>query len=123
MRKIAELTIGIALLASAGTWSGALVDADCYAAQERNINARDTLMNVDRDRDYEIRYCRPGPKTKSFAIVDHDGQSTALDSGANARAAEIVAKTPRKEGILVTVTGEKDHNTIKVESIAARRGS
>lgn len=102
------------------TWSGVLVDADCYARLERNVGPRDTLTSVDQDRDWQIRYCHPGPKTKSFRLVDHDGQSFALDPGGNARAAGIVGKARPKSLMWVTVSGEMENKTIKVAAMNPR---
>ena len=38
-------------LAWADDWTGALVDAKCWASEESNVNPHDSLTNVDRDRD------------------------------------------------------------------------
>lgn len=105
----------------AGTWSGSLVDSKCFAASERNVNPDDTLTAVDRDQNEEIRYCSPGLKTKSFAIIQADGLSFALDSVGNARAAEFVRNASRKQRIAVVVTGELKNSTIRVDSISAPR--
>ena len=82
--------------ACAGTWPGTLVDSKCFAIAELNVNPTDTLTYVDRDQNQEILSCSPGPKTKSFAVVQHDGLSLKLDSAGNAQAAEIVRKTAKK---------------------------
>jgi|HubBroStandDraft_4_1064222.scaffolds.fasta_scaffold496391_2 hypothetical protein len=105
-------------LSFAGTWSGALVDSDCYKSEERNVNPTDTSTNVDRDRNLEIRYCSPGAKTKSFAVVQQDGLSFKLDSVGDARAVELVRKTGKKSPFTVAITGEMIRNTIKVDSIS-----
>jgi hypothetical protein len=104
--------------ASATEFPAALVDNDCYAAVERNRNARDTLYDVDRDRDWEIRYCRPGPKTKALSIVDRDGQNWLLDTAGNARALDLVRGATKRSGtIQVIVSGEKSRKAVRVESI------
>ncbi len=82
------------------------------------MNPTDTLTNVDRDGNREIRYCSPNPKTKLFAVVQSDGPSLKLDAAGNAMAAELVRKTGKKSRINVAVTGEMSSNTIKVDSIA-----
>ncbi len=105
----------------AGTWSGILVDSKCFAIAELNVNPTDTLTYVDRDQNQEIRLCSPGAKTKSFAIVQHDGVSFKLDSLGNAKAAEIVPNTGKKSSLAVVVTGEVSRNTIKVDSISVDR--
>jgi len=105
----------------AETWTGSLVDSKCFAASERNVNPDDTLTAVDRDQNQEIRYCSPGSKTKSFAIIQADGLSFALDAAGNAKAAAFVRNAGRKTRIAVVVTGELDKRTIKVDSISATR--
>jgi hypothetical protein len=105
-------------LSFAGNWSGALVDSKCYDAEERNVNPRDTLTYVDRDRSQEIRYCSPSAKTKSFAVVQFDGLSFKFDSAGNAKAAALVPKTAKKSHLSVAVTGEINRNTIAVDSIS-----
>jgi hypothetical protein len=102
----------------AGSWAGALVDSKCYAAEERNVNPTDTLTSVDRDRNSEIRYCSPRTKTKSFAIVLPEGTALKLDAAGDAKAAELVRATGKKSLFNVAVTGERDKNTIKVDSIS-----
>jgi len=105
----------------AGTWPGTLVDSKCFAFAERNVNPTDTLTYVDRDQNQEIRLCSPGAKTKSFAVVQHDGLSFNLDSAGNAKAAEIVRKAAKKSSWTVVVTGEISGNTIKVDLISMDR--
>ncbi len=102
----------------AGAWSGFLVDSKCYEAEERNRNPTTTLEAVNRDRDEEIRYCRPRAKTQSFTLVDRDGISFKLDSGVNVRAAELVRNSAHTRELAVQVTGEKSGNTIKVDTIS-----
>jgi hypothetical protein len=105
-----------ATLGFAETWPGALVDAKCYAAFERNT--KQTLFYVDRDIGTEIRYCTPSAKTSSFAVVQEDSLALALDAEGNAQAAELVKKVGRKSPILVDVAGEKVQNTIKVTTLS-----
>jgi len=105
----------------AGTWSGSPVDSKCFAAFERNVNPTDTLTAVDRDQNEEIRYCSPRSKTKSFAIIEADGQSFALDAAGNAKASGFVRNAGRKPRIAVVVTGELKNRTITVDSISAIR--
>jgi hypothetical protein len=118
-RRIFLLLPFVVLPIFAGSWSGVLVDADCYAREERNVDPKNTTFDVDRDRDLEIRYCLPSPKTKSFAVVQFSGQSFKLDSAGNAKAAEIVPKTTKKSRIHVTVTGQMVKNVVSVDSIIA----
>ncbi len=96
-------------------WSGTLVDADCYASLERNRPPNDTLSDVNRDRATQIRYCRPTAKTKSFALVDFNGQSKRLDSNGSDQARQLLSK--RANSYRVIITGKADERTIHVDSI------
>jgi hypothetical protein len=117
-KKLVALLCLSSAFGFAESWSGALVDSKCYESAERNVNPTDTLIHVDRDQNQEIRYCSPGRKTKSFAVVQQDGTSFRLDSTGNAKAAELVRKTGRKAPLAVAITGELSRNTIKVDSIS-----
>ena len=107
--------------AYAGTWSGTLVDSKCFATVKLNVNPTDTLTYVDRDQNQELRLCSPGAKTKSFAVVQHDGRSFNLDSAGNAKAAELWRKTTKKPTMAVVVTGEMNGKAIKVGTISMDR--
>ncbi len=102
----------------ARSWSGVLVDSDCYQAEERNINANDTTFDVDHDRDWEIRQCLPNLKTKEFILVERSGQSIKLNAEGNAKAKAMMPKTAKKSRVYVTVTGELEKNDVNVQSIA-----
>jgi len=119
--RLAVLLFLVSAPVFAGTWSGSLVDAKCFAARERNVNPTDTLTAVDRDQNQEIRYCSPRLKTKAFAIIPADGPGFALDSAGNAKAAEFVRNAGRKPRFAVVVTGELKNSTISVNSISAPR--
>jgi len=105
-------------LSFAGTWSGVLVDSGCYDSSERNVNPTDTMIFVDRDTNQEIAYCAPNAKTKVFALVQSDGLSFKLDSDGNAKAVELVRRTPKRPRFSVTITGERNKSTLKVDSIS-----
>jgi hypothetical protein len=102
-------------------WSGFLVNSSCYEALERNTDPWDTSTYVDRDRDWEVRYCSPDVKTKSFTLVDHDGLSHKLDPAGNAKAADAVRQTGKKVPMEVKVAGQQDKDTIQVDSISPVR--
>ena len=105
-------------LSFAGSWTGFLVNSNCYDALERNKSPKDTLGYVDRDRIGEIRYCRPNGKTKLFAVVMEDGLRFKLDSRGNAKAAELMIKLSKQSAIKVSITGEMRDDTMKVDSIS-----
>jgi hypothetical protein len=102
----------------ANSWSGALVDSKCWDSEEGNINRKDTSIYVDRDRNLEVRYCSPKAKTKAFAVVLIDGLNMRLDEAGNAKAAELVQANGKMAPVRVVITGEANHNTIKVDSLS-----
>jgi hypothetical protein len=104
----------------AGSWEGVLVNSDCYEALERNVNPFESAL-TSRDRDLEVRYCSANARTKSFTVVQPDGQSLKLDSTGNAQAAEIVRKGNQKLIFVVDVTGKERDHLIKVDSISMLR--
>ena len=108
-----------ATLGFADTWSGFLVDSNCYAAQERNVNPKDSQPHVDRDMALQIQYCSPRAKTKSFAVVEDDWSSLKFDSSGNTKASELVQKTAKREFMRVVVSGQLNQHTIAVNSISA----
>lgn len=119
--RLGALACLSAALGFAGTWSGDLVDSKCYTSEVNNRNPSDTDTFVDTDRGYEIRYCAPNAKTKSFAIVQPDGVSLPLDTAGNTQAAELVQKTGKKSVFPVAVTGKEEKGTIQVDSISLAR--
>lgn len=119
--RLAAISCLTSALSFAENWSGALVDARCYDAEERNVNPTDTLMNVNRDRNQEIRYCSPGAKTKYFGVVQSDGVNLHFDAAGNGKAAELIRTIGGKARIPVEVSGELNKRTISVDSIAMAR--
>jgi hypothetical protein len=105
-------------LGFAETWSGTLVDSKCFAAEERNVSPKDTLIYVDRDVTMELRYCHPTPKTKAFAVVQTDWSRIELNSAANGKAADLVRRSGKVPILRVTVTGELRNNVVNVDSIS-----
>jgi hypothetical protein len=103
--------------AFAESWTGALVNSKCYDNEVSNTNPSNTDAAVNTDKDAEIRYCHPNAKTKSFAVVDFDGSIHKLDAEGNTKAEGFVRANPQKSRYRVEVTGEKNRDVIKVESI------
>jgi hypothetical protein len=124
MKLTVRLTALLCLASGLGfadSWSGVLVDSKCYASEESNVNPDDTDTYVDRDRNFELRYCHPTARTKSFAIVQESGESLKLDSASDAKAAEIARNGDKKANVFVAVTGERNKRTIQVNSISLVR--
>jgi hypothetical protein len=103
----------------AESWTGALVDSNCYDSLERNSNPFETSPGA-RDRDYQIRYCSPKTKTKKFGIVLDDWTRLMLNPAGNSKVVELVKKTGRKSPFPVVVTGERGGEMIRVDSISIR---
>jgi hypothetical protein len=119
--RIAVVFLLASMLGFAETWSGFLVDSKCYAAQERNVNPKDSQPHVDRDMAMQIQYCSPRAKTKSFAVVQDDWSSLKLDPEGNTKAAELVRQTRKRDFLRVVVSGQLNRRTVTVNSISVTR--
>jgi hypothetical protein len=106
-------------LGFAESWSGALVDSNCYDTLDRNVNPFETSPGA-RDWSMQIRYCAPNRKTKTFAVVLEDLTRLKLDSNGNSKAAELVRKAGKKSRFVVAVSGEVSGKILKVDSISLR---
>jgi hypothetical protein len=105
-------------LMQAENWTGALVDAKCYDLLESNHSPKDTEMAVDRDRDAEIRYCRPGAKTRVFELVNHDGINFHLDAAGNTKAVDLVRANPKQKRYEVKIAATQNRSTLAVETLS-----
>jgi hypothetical protein len=115
--RLAALLCLACPLAFAGSWSGILVDSNCYASEERNVTKN--YGTVEQDVNMEVRACIPKAHTKAFALILRDGDKLELDSAGNAKAAELVRNAAKRTLIRVTVTGDADKQVIKTSLIAA----
>ena len=103
---------------AAGTWSGVLLDSKCFTIEENNVNPFDGNFEVNHDRNSEIHTCRPNAHTKSFIVLEQDGESFKLDPTGNAKAADLVQTAGKRSEFVVAVTGEMSKDTVKVDSIS-----
>jgi hypothetical protein len=117
--RVAVLACLSSTLGLAESWSGTLVDSRCWDSEENNTRA--TSIYVDRDSNLGIRLCSPKAKTRSFMVVLPDGLNLKLDATGNEKAAELVQKSDKKNGVNVVITGETNGNTIKVYSMSMAR--
>ena len=104
MKRILTLGAVLALASSlslAETWTGKLVDAACAARNQKGGPPAD---------------CAVSAATKSFAIETSDGKILKLDSTGNSKATEAM-KGDFKPNMQVTVNGQLDGQTVKVDSI------
>jgi len=100
----------------AASWSGALVDAKCFGSRERNVSHQDPAgRNIRAD----INQCSPKAKTKEFGIVQDDGSSLTFDASGSQKATEFMRTAGKQSPFKVTVTGERNGNKIKVDSISS----
>ena len=112
---LCAIVAAFASLALAETWSGKLIDANCYDQQsgQKNVSA-----------------CVPTTATSSFALYV-EGKMYKLDEGGNTKAAAALKdradrsadpEKPNPSGeITASVTGSMDpNNLIKVETIEVK---
>jgi hypothetical protein len=108
MTRITSLAAVLSMaagLAFAGTWTGKLVDADCWGKLSRNNS--------------QPAECTPTATTRKFAIQTTDGKVFKLDSAGNTKAAEAI-KGNTKPNLRATVNGESHGRTVKVETISVQ---
>jgi hypothetical protein len=117
--RVAGLLFLFSTLGSAATWSGALVDAKCYAWFRGNT--RTTLKFVDRNTAWMISYCAPTLKTGCFELVPEDGSTFPLDSYGNAQAWALVRKFRKRRILVVEVTGVKQGKDVVVSGVKLMR--
>lgn len=120
MQVVSWLTVGLCFatsLAFGASWRGLPVDANCYAAEQRNHNPTDTSTAVDEDKGQMVRYCAPKTKTKSYGIVGEDGNLYRLDPAGDAKAADLVRNVGKKRMLEVAVSGTRHDQVIQTDSI------
>jgi hypothetical protein len=110
MRRLLTLCAFVTVfttLALAESWTGRLVDASCY------------------DQQKSATTCDPTSSTTTFALVA-SGKAFKLDDAGNTKAAEAMKNradrstnpnAPQSTTITAKVTGTKDGENLKVESV------
>ena len=108
--------VSLAPVASfAGSWSGVLVDSDCYARAQSNTKQGTHPGSMG---DQSVRRCAPTVKSTSFAVVQQDGTSLKLDSNGNQKAQELIHKEGNLSQYKVSVTGDTTRDTVTVATIS-----
>jgi hypothetical protein len=102
------------------SFSGYMVDSDCFETMQRNTNQWPT-PTVELDMDRDVKFCAPKTTTKSFGLVKQDWAILRFDSGGNAKAAELIRNTERREMYLVSLAGAMDKNFLRVDSISVAK--
>lgn len=116
MMRFALFSGLILLPAIAASWSGKLVNSECYSS---HLNSNPTESHPGSyDMNLTIRLCRPETKTTTFGIVQPDGQVLALHASGNEKVIDLLRKAGKKRAFIVTVTGEMTQNAVKVETIS-----
>jgi hypothetical protein len=115
--RFATLLFLAPVLSFAGTWSGLLVDSNCYTSELRNTNKNPTTVELDMNSD--VRYCAANSHTKIFAIVFPDWADQRLDPSGNMKAVELVRQAGKKSLLEVTVNGDFNKDgSIHVSSLS-----
>jgi hypothetical protein len=120
--KLTSRFLVLASLASglcfAGSWSGALVDAECYATALHNFSqGHPGSTNTKR----AVESCFPTEKTTSFSVVQQVGMTLTLDTAGNEMARKLFLKEGKKSPFLVSVVGDRTDDTVKVSTISVTK--
>ena len=122
MKTTTKLGMILCLAGVAGyaeTWDGKLIDATCFERFSTAGNSGNKPLDVDKlDKD-----CAPSPATSTFAVLDHD-KVYKLDSAGNTKVmADIYGgaiKADHDRDVHVTIKGQKNGDTIVVESVKGK---
>ena len=117
--RLASLISLTSMLSFAGSWSGVLVDADCYNSSPTNTKHGTHPATMSPSR--HIKACPPTADTKSFAVVQQDGSTVNLDPDGNQKAHDLVAKEGKMSRYKVNVSGDMNQNMVKVDTISAAK--
>ncbi len=100
---VAMLFFSVSLFAE--TWKDVpVVDNNC-------------AQKVKADPDAHTRTCALQCAKAGFGIVTSDGQFLKLDAAGNAQLISALQKSDKKDHLRVTVSGEKQGDTIKTSSV------
>ena len=99
------LAVALPAFAAAEAWNNvAIVDTQCAA-------------KVKADPDSHTRDCAMACAKSGFGIVDKDGNYLKFDANGNAEAVKLLQRSTKKDHLRVSVTGEKQGDTIHVQSL------
>ena len=101
----AVLALSVPLLAAPETWKNvALIDTQCEP-------------KVKADPDQHPKSCLLMCAKNGFGILTADGKYLKLDEAGNRKALAAIKASTKTDHIRATVTGERDGDTIKVQSL------
>ncbi len=113
--RLAFLLSLVPALSFAESWSGALVDSNCYTAAVQN-SSHGHPGSGDTKR--AVRSCSPTDNTTSFSFVQQVGTTFTLDAAGNAKARELFLKAGKNSPFRVHVTGDITADTLRVDKIS-----
>ena len=100
------VAMSMGLRAASETWKGvSLVDSMCAAKVKSNPDKHTTKCAIQ---------CQES----GFGILTEDGTFLKFDSAGNEKALAALKATKKTDHLRATVSGEKDGDTIKVESLS-----
>lgn len=104
---VLALAVGLAApLAAAETWNNApLVDTNC-------------VNKVKADPDQHTRECAIMCAKSGYGILTPDGNYLKFDKAGNEKALAALKATKKSDHLRATVTGERQGDRIKVQSLA-----
>lgn len=97
----------------AATWSGPLVDSDCYLMMQQNTSADAGFTGIDISG--RIRNCAATMTTTSFAIVQPNTLMLRFNGAGNEKALFLMQTT--RGTARVRVSGKRSHNLLEVDDI------
>jgi hypothetical protein len=98
---------------------GCLLTVGAFAETWKNVPVVDNncAQKVKADPDAHTRDCAMKCAKAGFGIVTSDGQFLKLDSAGNDKVVSALQKSDKKDHLRVTVSGEKQGDTIKTSSV------
>ncbi len=105
-----------AMLSFAESWSGFLVDSECYISEHKDTKAGTHPASIDNGK--IVQLCSPKKDTKTLAFVTRDGIRHDLDPDGAQKARDLISKHPEMSRYSVNVSGDMNQNTITVANIS-----
>lgn len=101
MKRLTGIFCLATVSAFAGSWSGTVVDVMCK----------------NKDVASHTKECALGCSKSGFGLVTSDGHFYKFDESGNSKAVAALKETSKDKDLRATVTGTKDGDMIKVQSI------
>jgi len=116
MRTIAKLGLALGMFAALSygdTWSGKLLDADCVERSRQNPDRNSKTTGNPPT-------CIASKSTGAFALQTSDGKVCKLDPAGNSKAATALRGNPDNDSPEADVSGAREGEILKVDSISVR---